>query len=261
MSAKTGPSSRRWRLQRREPAAAAQRLGLRHRDDLGPGLGELLPKSRILPCSAADDDTRHPGSAASPGTRYAASGRPPTRHEGLGLPTRSVTEPLAFPPREHHRFHRSRQTRLGRPIDSYTNQAARASSGSRRSARRREPRVFITPSGLLVRKRRDLVPLGDDHGRVGAAAARRAGSRAGRRPGSSGRASSIATGSQARTCAPSASRRDGEHEARRLPHVVRVRLEGEAEQRDRLAAQRAEMLRQLADHPALLELVDLDHRR
>ena len=52
----------------------------------------------------------------------------------------------------------------------------------------------------------------------------------------------------------------GEDEARRLAHVVGVRLEGEPEQDDGLAAQRPEVAVQLADHPALLELVDLDHR-
>ena len=49
-----------------------------------------------------------------------------------------------------------------------------------------------------------------------------------------------------------------QHERRRLARVVGVRLEREAEERDPLAAQRAEELLELADHPALLELVDLD---
>ena len=52
----------------------------------------------------------------------------------------------------------------------------------------------------------------------------------------------------------------GEHEARRFAHVVRVRLEGEPEQRDRRVPQGAEVLLELPNHPALLELVDLDHR-
>jgi hypothetical protein len=51
----------------------------------------------------------------------------------------------------------------------------------------------------------------------------------------------------------------GEHEARGLAHVVRARLEREAEERDPLAAQRPEVSLQLADHAPLLELVDLDH--
>src|SRR4051812_15847874 len=49
-----------------------------------------------------------------------------------------------------------------------------------------------------------------------------------------------------------------EHERGRLAHVVGVRLEREAEQRDVLADERAEMLLELADDAALLELVDLD---
>ena len=50
----------------------------------------------------------------------------------------------------------------------------------------------------------------------------------------------------------------GEHEARRLAHVVGSRLEGEAEERDLLAAQGAEPPLELADDAPLLELVDLD---
>ena len=38
-----------------------------------------------------------------------------------------------------------------------------------------------------------------------------------------------------------------------------MRLEGQPEQRDATVAQRPEMVLELADHPALLELVDLDH--
>ena len=51
-----------------------------------------------------------------------------------------------------------------------------------------------------------------------------------------------------------------EDDRRRFAHVVRVRLEREAEQRDLLAAQRAEVALQLPDHPPLLQLVHLDHR-
>src|SRR3954447_140128 len=51
-----------------------------------------------------------------------------------------------------------------------------------------------------------------------------------------------------------------EHERGRLAHVVGVRLERQAEQRDALADERAEVLLQLADHAPLLELVDLDDR-
>ena len=51
----------------------------------------------------------------------------------------------------------------------------------------------------------------------------------------------------ARRCAPSACRRAREHERGRLAHVVGVRLERQAEQRDALADERAEVLLQLAD--------------
>src|SRR5919197_1268513 len=50
----------------------------------------------------------------------------------------------------------------------------------------------------------------------------------------------------------------GEYQAGGLANVVGVRLEGHAEQRDLLADQGAEVLLQLADRPALLELVDLN---
>ena len=51
----------------------------------------------------------------------------------------------------------------------------------------------------------------------------------------------------------------GEHEARRLAHVVGARLEREPEERDLLPAQRAEAPLELADHAPLLQLVHLDH--
>src|SRR3954452_20678755 len=51
-----------------------------------------------------------------------------------------------------------------------------------------------------------------------------------------------------------------QYQARGLAHVVRFRLEGEAEQRHPLAHQRVEVLRELGHHPALLQLVHLDHR-
>ena len=52
-----------------------------------------------------------------------------------------------------------------------------------------------------------------------------------------------------------------EDEAGRFAHVVRVRLECEAEQGDRLPAERAEVLHELPDDAALLELVHLDDSR
>src|SRR3954468_655538 len=105
----------------------------------------------------------------------------------------------------------------------------------------------------------ELVPLGDEHDRVGVAhaAERVVGElEPGHEPprlllGDRGvRADARAGRLRPRT----------EHERRRLAHVVRVRLEGEAEQRDALAHERAEVLLELADHPPLLQLVDLDDR-
>src|SRR5436853_3258483 len=52
----------------------------------------------------------------------------------------------------------------------------------------------------------------------------------------------------------------GEHEARGLADVVGVRLERDAEQRDLLADERAEVLLELAYGAPPLELVDLDDR-
>ena len=50
----------------------------------------------------------------------------------------------------------------------------------------------------------------------------------------------------------------GEHEAGCLAHVVRVWLEREPEQRDRLAGKGPEVLLELPDDAPLLKLVDLD---
>src|SRR3954451_20488485 len=103
----------------------------------------------------------------------------------------------------------------------------------------------------------ELVPLGDEHDGIGVlhAADRVVGELEGRHHPPRlvlgdrvVRADVRARGLQARA----------QHERRRLAHVVRVRLEREAEQRDALADERAEVLLELADDPALLELVDLD---
>src|SRR5581483_1213291 len=49
-----------------------------------------------------------------------------------------------------------------------------------------------------------------------------------------------------------------EDDARRLPEVVRVRLEGHPEERDPTAPQRPEVLLELRDDAPLLQLVHLD---
>src|SRR5206468_4875826 len=52
-----------------------------------------------------------------------------------------------------------------------------------------------------------------------------------------------------------------EDEARRIAHVVREGLDGEAEEHHSLPAERTEVLDELPDHAALLELVHLDDGR
>ena len=85
----------------------------------------------------------------------------------------------------------------------------------------------------------ELVPLGEDHQRVGARRSPR------RRPGtsstsgSSRRASRMPSGSKARTVAPSPLQRRQDDEAGALAHVVGVGLEGEAQHGDRLAGDAA----------------------
>ena len=102
-----------------------------------------------------------------------------------------------------------------------------------------------------------LRPLGDDHRRVGSAHGvehRRLDRDAGqlgmalheRIPGSH----VGALGDEPR----------GEDDRGRVAHVVRLRLEGQPEQRDRLPAQVAEVLLELPDEPPLLELVHLHDR-
>ena len=51
----------------------------------------------------------------------------------------------------------------------------------------------------------------------------------------------------------------GEDDGGRFAQVVGVRLEGESQQGDVLAAQAAQTLLELADHAPLLQVVDLDH--
>ena len=105
----------------------------------------------------------------------------------------------------------------------------------------------------------ELAPLGDEDGGVGALECLR------RRGGHLDRAEQLrgalggdrVIGDYLRPLALQARRED---QAGGLAHVVGVGLEGKAEQGDPLADQRAEVLLELADDPALLQLVDLDHR-
>ena len=52
-----------------------------------------------------------------------------------------------------------------------------------------------------------------------------------------------------------------QHQAGRLTHVIGVGLERQSQHRYTATAQRPQVLFQLPDEPALLQLVDLDHRR
>src|SRR4051812_3411165 len=103
----------------------------------------------------------------------------------------------------------------------------------------------------------ELVPLGDEHDRVGArdAAEGVVGEvEAGHHP------PRLVLGDRVVRAHVRAGRLEprAEHERRRLAHVVGVRLEREAEQGHVLADERAEVLLELADDATLLELVDLD---
>ncbi len=113
--------------------------------------------------------------------------------------------------------------------------------------------------GLRPVERLELVPLGDEHDGVGVLHALQ-------RPRGELDAVDEAAGLVLGDRVIDAHRRPGRLEAGRederagLAHVVGVRLEGEAEQGDLLADQRVEVLDELADNAALLQLVDLDDR-
>ena len=100
----------------------------------------------------------------------------------------------------------------------------------------------IAVTHLLARQLGELRPLGDDHGRVGALHAPRAASRRTRTPW---KLAAVATGSHALTSAPSASSREASTSDGASRMSSGVRLEREAEQRNRLPAQAAEVLLQL----------------
>ena len=138
--------------------------------------------------------------------------------------------------------------RSARPMPSYANPSARSASGSSTLRPSTSDAVAHPRAGRGPVELAQLGPLGHEHGGVGAVerlerrvarSRRRGDARARRRPGP-----------RRVTSAPSASSRAGEHEARRLAHVVRPGLEREPEQRDRLAAQRPESPLELPDRRA-----------
>ena len=161
----------------------------------------------------------------------------------------SVPAPGALHPDEVHR-----------PIPSYTNPAARTAARIQAVAPvDHDAYRAVTEATSFQSSCANSRPFGDDDD---ASAPRTASSAlsANSTPGISVRASCSATGSYARTRGAVGLQARGEDERGRLAHVVGVRLEREAEQRDALADERAEVLLELGDHAALLELVDLDHR-
>src|SRR5919201_208117 len=123
-----------------------------------------------------------------------------------------------------------------------------------------DERIAHSRAHLVVRQYDQLAPFGDDHGGI--------------RTGNSFEEIFVqldvgkeglgvldrhrVPSSDARTLGQQAR---GEHEAASFPHVVRVWLEGESEERDRPVAETAEVRPQLPDDASLLELVHLDHRR
>ena len=106
----------------------------------------------------------------------------------------------------------------------------------------------------------ELRPLGHEHRRVGALQrllGRSGELNAGQQLGGGALGHGVVAAHR-RALAVEPGRQD---QARRLAHVVGVRLERQSEERDRLAGERAEVLLELPDHPSLLELVDLDDGR
>ena len=146
---------------------------------------------------------------------------------------------------------------LGRAADAVVGEAGRTQLGRVEHVPAvDQQRIPHAPGRLAPVELGELGPLGHEHGRVGAVerlqrvgADRRLRQRRDAVGDRVPRAHVRALGDE-----PA-----GEHEARRLAHVVGVRLEREPEQRDRLAAQAAEVLLQLPDHAPLLQLVHLDH--
>ncbi len=164
---------------------------------------------------------------------------------------------------EDQRLHRPRPAdrrapHAPRPIPSYASPAERTASGSRKL----RPSITIAPgvrratsaqsssrnSGHSVTSTTASAPSSASSAELGVVDARHQPARlvlGDRVVGTHARAVRL----QAR----------GQHERGGLAHVVRLGLEGEPEQRDALADERAEVLLQLRDDAPLLQFVDLDH--
>ena len=242
-----------------DAAAAAERAPARPAQTSStPSPPSAVSKARLLAAEAADDHALRRPRARGGRSATRASGRPPTGTSDFGTSAGGVAEPLGLAAGEDDRLHQRRGRSARGRSPSYAKPAHASSAGSsmlRPSTKtaRAHRRAASPPSRASASSR----PLGHDHDGVGAARPPRA---------------TVATCST--PCRPSL-RRDrvpgahvgalgeqppGQHEARRLAHVVGVRLEREAEQRDPScrAASPSRSL-ELADHAPLLELVHLDH--
>ena len=109
-----------------EAAAAAERLGLPHRLDLGAEAGERIPEDVLLPRAAGDDDARH-SRVDEPRDGVLREREPADRDERLRQALRRVAEPFRLTAREDKRLHQLTGTAVafvGRPIASYSKPAA-----------------------------------------------------------------------------------------------------------------------------------------
>src|SRR5579871_2064443 len=110
-----------------EAAAAAERLALPHRLDLGAEADERVPEDVLLAGAAGDDDARHSRVDESAdgvlGERKARDG-----DERLRQPRRRLAQPLRLPACEEKSLHQARAATavafVGRPIASYSKPAA-----------------------------------------------------------------------------------------------------------------------------------------
>src|SRR5581483_2200275 len=197
-----------------KPPAPAERLLLPHRLDLGPQAAERVHERVLLPGAAGDDDARHAG-GDEPGDRVLGEREARHGHERLRQPLGRLPEALRLSACEQESFHQpasSRSSRRGspfgeerrgRPIPSYSNPAAIAASGSSRL----RPSMM---SGFAIASRTSSQASSRSSGHsvtTTAASAPRTASSTVSQSSTPWRSSGRATGSQARTSAPSASSR------------------------------------------------------
>ena len=167
-----------------EPAAAAERLRLADRDDLGAEAASSLLEQRLAAARRTRRSRASTPAAASRATWYAASGLPGDGHERLRPALRGVAEPLGLAAGEDDRLHvRRAVSRLALGASRAGRRAARPRGRCpRRRSRPRacllgveqvapvdDQRVAHRRAHLLARELAQLGPLGHDHRGVGAA--------------------------------------------------------------------------------------------